>query len=203
MYQCEFCGSDLPNDARFCGNCGRLSNSPADGQTRVSDLQLVKGYQRGAPNRISQPGISPLSPLPSSPSLASAPRWNTHSPRGDAVLLDNNTPTTPSSDEEEEKRRRAAMLGMGLPLLGIGEQPIGSNAPMVQGTPQISSVPSVQGTPHIPGGSSGGGLHAGLTAATPHAPAAPSTPPVSHLPATTSPGHTVHPHHPHHPAHHP
>src|SRR5436305_4734011 len=201
LYQCEFCGSDLPNDARFCGNCGRLSNSPADGQTRVSDLQLVKGYQKGAPNRISQPGISPLSPLPplpSSPSLASAPRWNTHSPRGDAVLLDNNTPTTPLSDEEEEKRRRAAMLGMGLPLLGIGEQPIGSNAPMVQGTPQISSVPSVQGTPHIPGGSSGGGLHAGLTAATPHAPAAPSMPPVSHLPATTSPGHTLHPHHPQH-----
>src|SRR5229473_3480513 len=98
MYHCEFCGSDLPDDARFCGNCGRLSNSPADGQTRVSGLQFVKGYQRDAPNRISQPGISPLSPLPPLPpssSLASAPQWNIYSPQGDAALLDNYTPTTP------------------------------------------------------------------------------------------------------------
>src|SRR5438067_10931522 len=104
LYQCEFCGSDLPNDARFCGNCGRLSNSPADGQTRVSDLPLVRCYQRGAPNRISQPSISPLSPLPplpSTPSLASAPRCTTHSPRGDALSHDNNTPTTALSHGEE------------------------------------------------------------------------------------------------------
>src|SRR5947209_18558142 len=95
LYQCEFCGSDLPNDARFCGHCGRLSNSPADGQTRVSDLQLVQGYQRGAPNGISQPGISPLSRLTSSPSLATSPHCHTYSPQSDAVLLGNTPPKTP------------------------------------------------------------------------------------------------------------
>ena len=59
-------------------------------------------------------------------------------------------------EEEEERRRRAALIGMGVPLIGslaIEGMPNAGNVPMVEGTPQMGGVPTVQGTPYLPAGS--------------------------------------------------
>ncbi len=77
MKQCQFCGSELPVDARFCGRCGH---------------------------------------------------WQ----------------------EEEEEKRRGILPVPPLPLEGGAS----SSAPLVQGTPQISSVPTLQGTLSTTGGPS-------------------------------------------------
>jgi hypothetical protein len=119
-------------------------------------------------------------------------------------------PTAPLvqlEEDEEERRRRAAIIGLGVPLLGglaAEGQPNVGNVPMVQGTPQMGGVPTVQGTPqlgsapsaysspHFPGGSIGQGIYASPTVLAPQLPALPSNP---HLPGATSTLH--HPHSPH------
>jgi len=111
------------------------------------------------------------------------------------------TPTISLSleEEEDERRRRAAILGMGVPLLGgltVEGQLDAASIPMVQGTPQIGEVPSVQGTPQMPAGSIEQGLYSSPTIM---APQLPSSAPVFPLPATTTTLH--HPPHPHHPNH--
>ncbi len=111
-----------------------------------------------------------------------------------------NIPTTSlDQEEEEESRRRAALLGMGVPLLGslaVEGLPNAGNVPMVEGTPQLDGVPTVQGTPYPPAGSMGQGLYSSPTVM---APQLPSSVPVSPLPATSVTLH--HPYHPHHPNH--
>jgi len=103
-------------------------------------------------------------------------------------------------EEEEERRRRAALLGMGVPLLGspaVEGMPNAENVPMVEGTAQIGGVPTVQGTPYPPAGSMGQGLYSSPTVM---APKLPSSIPVASLPDTTGTLHHIHhPHHPHPP----
>ena len=166
MYHCMFCGAEIPEDARFCGNCGRTPIPSPDGQTRIGSFHRV--------------GLEPVptnsaAPAPGSPT---SPHWEYEQPQED----DGQSTIPLGDDNEEEQRRRAAMLGMGL-LLGAEALPASGNAPMVLGTPQIGGVPSVSNTPGVQGGLSG--WHAG---AVPHAPGyTPS------LPSGSSPTHTLHP----------
>ena len=173
MYHCVFCGAEIPEDARFCGNCGRTPISSPDGQTRIGSFHRV-GLEP-VPANTAAPGNQPGSP----PST----HWEYEQPRE----VDGQSTIPLGNDNDEEQRRRAAMLGMGL-LLGAEALPASGNAPMVLGTPQIGGVPSVSNTPGVQGGLSG--WHAG---AVPHAPGyTPS------LPSGSSPTYTLH-HHPQHP----
>jgi zinc-ribbon domain/Viral BACON domain len=182
MYHCTFCGAEIPEEARFCGNCGRTPISSPDGQTRISGFRRVE--------LESVPGNMSVSS--SQPGSAVSPIWEYDQSRNN-----DDASTMPLIDEDEERRRRAAMLGMGL-LLGAEAIP-GGSVPMVQGTPQIGGVPSVSNTPAVQGGLSGGhmpaGWHAGATNYMPHAPGyTPSVPPGS------TPTHTwQHPPHPQQP----
>src|SRR5229473_4498924 len=173
MFHCVFCGAEIPEDARFCGNCGRTPISSPDGQTRIGSFHRV-GLEP-VPANTAAPGNQPGSPP--------SPHWEYGQPQED----DGQSTIPLGDDNDEEQRRRAAMLGMGM-LLGAEALPASGNAPMVQGTPQIGGVPSVSNTPGVQGGLSG--WHAG---AVPHAPGyTPS------LPSGSSPTYTLH-HHPQHP----
>jgi BACON domain-containing protein len=185
MHQCEFCGSEIPNNATFCGQCGRAPGNMIEAQTRVSGLHMPDVQDADTASDISVPGTS-------------TPHWEYNQQSSNVDM-----PTAPLSqeeEEEEERRRRAAMLGIGIPLLGnlaVEGQPYAGNVPMVQGTPQMGGVPTVQGTPqlgsvppthfspHLPGSSMGPGFHSSPTAMAPQ------------IPDTTTTLH--HPHHPHHP----
>ena len=185
MQKCEFCGSLIPDYASFCGQCGRVPTKALETKTIASDIHLPDIQNFDTSTNVSVP-----SNLQSQYSLQSA-------------IIYQQSPTTSlnyEEEEEEESRRRAALLGMGIPLLGslaVESMPNVGNVPMVEGTPHMSGVPTVQGSPYPPAGSMGQGLYASPTVM---APQLPSSIPVSPLPASTTV--TLHPpHHPHHPAH--
>ncbi len=175
MLHCSYCGSEIPEDARFCGNCGRTPSYPQEGQTRINSLHRI-GLEPVADNvvaPVSQPGM-PVSP-----------HW------GYAPGQDMSDGATMPLDEDEERRRRAAMLGMGLLLAGEA-QAGGSNVPMVHGTPQIGNVPTVSNTPPVHGSLGGGNLPGGGWQASgniPHAPGYTPSMPSIHPPTLTPPPH--------------
>ena len=194
MYTCKFCGSEIPDYASFCGQCGRTPGDLIEAPTRASGPHIPDIQDSDTVTTISVPGNS-------------KPLW-VYDQRSSNIQ----SPTaSPGQEEEEERRRRAAMPGMGVPLLGglaVEGQPYAGNVPMVQGTPQMGGVPTVQGTPqlggapsayaspHLHGSSIGQGFHSSPTVMAPQLPA---SPPTFHLPDTTTTLH--HPHHPHHPQH--
>src|SRR5579863_321196 len=156
MYQCEYCGTDLPERARFCGNCGRTSGSQPGHPASSSGFRRVE-----------------LEPTPDN---AFTPAGQPGQPSSQHWVYDH----AQSNDEDEQ--RRAAMLGMGL-LTGADAQVIGSNVPVVQGTPQIGEAASVANTPPLESNFLGGNMPAGESnwhaAATDYIPYAPTnTPPV-------------------------
>ncbi len=75
--RCMFCGTELSQDARFCGNCGRLveSMAPANEATSRSDVSgisdMIREEQRmqQTPVIYAQPSTSypPFSPMPPPP----------------------------------------------------------------------------------------------------------------------------------------
>ena len=183
MHTCEFCGSEIPDDASFCGECGRAPDKAMETRTMASGLHM--------------PDVQDMDTAISANVTGNAkPYWVYNQ-----QTFNSDTPTASLSQEEEkkEKRRRAALLGMGVPLLeslAVEGQPDAGSVPMVQGTPQMGSVPTVEGTPQPPAGSIGQGLYSSPTIM---APQLPSSTPVSPLPTTTT---TLHdPHHPHTPHH--
>src|ERR1700737_2255773 len=62
MYQCEYCGSALPDNAHFCGNCGQVSSDPSEWPTRGSGLPAVNPGTREALTALSA-SSTPPSPL--------------------------------------------------------------------------------------------------------------------------------------------
>src|SRR5579862_9842847 len=117
MKYCENCKTGLPEEARFCGNCGAVIDIPADGQTKISNTQRIDPSGAQAPAGIGLPGIAPVSPIPA---FMSGPQW--HSYMEKQVQPGSDTPTAPLNDEDEERRKRAALLGMGLVELGAFPQ---------------------------------------------------------------------------------
>jgi hypothetical protein len=136
MQQCEFCGSEIPNAASFCGQCGRAPGDLMGAETRVSGLHMPGVQDMDTAISTSMPGHP-------------TPYWEYNQ-----RPFNNDTPTASlgQEEEEEEKRRRTALPAMGVPLLGslaVEGQPYAGNVPMVQGTPQMSGIPTVQGTPQL------------------------------------------------------
>lgn len=194
MYQCEYCGAQLPDSAHFCGNCGQVSSDPSRWPTRGSGLAAITFDTRDAPTALSTSSIPPSPP-------------NVDQVEGNSMLSIPDLVTAPldeGNEDDEEKKRRAAMIGFGLPFLA--NQPFAASVPMVQGSPQAAQVPFVQGSPQPLQGpvSAAGHVLEGphLSAAThpimsQHAPISPE---VSH---SAAPLHLPHPSpHPEHPHHH-
>jgi hypothetical protein len=188
MYTCKFCGSVIPDYASFCGQCGRTPEKAVETRIIVSGLHMPDVHDMNTATSTSLPGNS-------------TPDWAYNQQR---FYTDTPTISLSNEEEEEERRRRAAILGMGVPLVGglaVEGQLNAASIPMVQGTPQIGEVPTVQGSPQTPAGSIGQGLYSSPTIM---APQVPSSAPVFPLPATTTTlHHPPHPHHPHTPHHEP
>lgn len=187
MNICEFCGAIIPDNAHFCGQCGRVPSKAIEGRTMASDIHLPDIQNIDTSENISVQGNIQSNTAYTQQSLISS------------------MPTTPlnqEEEEEEESRRRAALLGMGVPLLGslaVEGMPDAGNVPMVEGTPQLGGVPTVQGSPYPPASSIGQGLNSSPTVM---APQFSSSFPVSPLPTPTVTLHPPHQPHPSNPAPH-
>ncbi|GAC1349371.1 MAG: hypothetical protein NVSMB27_21880 [Ktedonobacteraceae bacterium] len=153
MHTCAYCGAELPYQADFCGNCGRVAssagNAPAS-PTSATGFPANNAQEMNAGTTIDEPQWEYAPPENPSQTYAT---YGTPAPQviGMQPSPASGTQAPSENEEEEERRRRAAMLGLGLAgLAGEGQPPAG-NVPIVHGTPSFGGVPSVHGTPQVPG----------------------------------------------------
>ena len=226
MRICQFCGTELPDQAGFCGRCGRTAGHAPEALTSGSGLSTKQfdNTIEGAPT-ISTPGWGEATPdtmnqrySNSSPVTDMDTRTTLSSPHWGNAMQGNQPPfssgrqappnygyrTQLDNDEEdeEEKKRRAVLPGFGALGIAGAEQPPANNVLMVQGTPPFNGVPSVQGTPSM-ANSAPGGIYSAPTVQVPQVAlsASPTMPPGHDL--MSPPHHPYHPHHPHTPPHRP
>ncbi len=149
MRRCEFCGSEFPDNARFCGTCGHLL---------PDRTQAVIDYTGQLTTEISSPNTPPLLSGPSYPIIVNAEtgqldtdvtirhRWveggmTPDNPQFPERQADENE----TVQDENETVQEEILLPWMLPI--EGQPPAAGQAPMVPGTPQVGGVPSVPGTP--------------------------------------------------------
>lgn len=177
MQRCEFCGSDIPDGASFCGHCGHTPRNAAESLTNAAGFSTI-----GLDEQETRPTVDP--------SQGQAPMQSQPGQGHQTVLMQDNIAAGDDEQDkdEEERRRRAALLGLAFPL-AASMQPGAANVPVVQGMPQIGNVPSVVGTP-------GPGMGAGQMGAS-------GAPPWYYdAPTSQAPPHYAPPLHPHpHPPH--
>src|SRR5438876_9143979 len=130
MQRCEFCGSELPVNARFCGNCGHML--PDSGMT-VTDI--TNPPATGIPD----PQTPPLFSSPSYPNIqGTGMGWqdsdSTLRTRWSAADMESINPQfkDPKSDENEAVLPDLLLPGM---LAIQGQMPSSAQAPTEHGTP--------------------------------------------------------------------
>ncbi len=142
MRHCTFCGTELPEQAQFCGYCGRLSAlSGKWPQQRVvasstwpSQDEPTAISNTSLPTLINEQTVLHSQPQQEKPTLLT--------PSASSIWT---SPLPQQASEEEQDRARRAMV-WGIPLSGADAQKL-SGAPVVQGTPQVNGAPSLRGTP--------------------------------------------------------
>jgi ribosomal protein L40E len=147
MQRCQFCNAELPEQADFCGNCGRSHTlpgiqSPAT-PTFISDASLPtvlrQGSQPDAPTFISDASLPTVLRQGSQQEYDST-EWGW---TNDQDVQNRQLPDNPQTGESTTLRVDPFLPGIppgpNTPLVG--------STPMVQGTPPVGGVPSVQGTP--------------------------------------------------------
>src|SRR6266568_773991 len=199
MQRCQFCGSELPVNARFCGNCGNML--PDSGMT-VTDI--TNPPATGIPD----PQTPPLFSSPLYPNIqGSGMGWqdsdSTLRTRWSVADIESVNPqfTGRKSDDNEAVLPDFLLPAM---LAMQGQMPSPAQTPMVQGTPQIGGVPSVQGTPAAPGNvpqSIPGPAHGAASSAPSNAPQEAQSIPIHHQ-QVQHPAYQAPPHH-YQPVHHP
>src|SRR5947209_13867174 len=141
MDQCTRCGSILPLDAQFCGQCGSVIIKARNTQGNLGGYPQANILADDKPTTISKPSYTTMGYRNDQDNTETRLDWS----QGELLQQ---TPN-PDDDEEDERRRRTLMLG--LPLSGaMADQPPAAGVPMIHGTPQIGGVPVVQGNPNVP-----------------------------------------------------
>src|ERR1700694_5501692 len=147
MRYCDYCGAELPENARFCGICGRIP-----GEVPKSITSILNP----SPLNPAPPATPPLFSNPSYPLIEGVPSSQQD---GDMTMKTNwsqdeefNQQTWHYFDRQSDEYQTIgpeviAPLAAG----GLGQIPA-SNVPVVPGTPQIGGVPAVQGTPQMGNG---------------------------------------------------
>ena len=128
MQKCTYCGAELPESARFCGNCGNVQGAA------TTDAATTSSNTPPPPPRPmpSYNYPTPTYPTPAYPVQGVQPPWSTGG---------SGTGTPPPTDEDEDERKGLAAW---TPLYGAGmgsREASTPGVPVVQGTPQIGGVP--------------------------------------------------------------
>jgi hypothetical protein len=134
MQQCEFCGTILPEEASFCGKCGRVPSRIAHQLTQIGDASTVlleNVVDENAPTML----------------LSQNPPLSTNSPSGSLHPITLVPIDDEDDEDDEELRRRAALLGFGVPLLGAATMQPPGQMPVMSGTPHMASIPTLPNTP--------------------------------------------------------
>src|SRR5947207_12720290 len=180
MHRCEFCGSELPVNARFGGACGHML---LDSGMTVTDI--TNPPATGIPD----PQTPPLFSNPSYPNIqGTGMQWqDSNSTLRTSWSTADMERVNPQFKDRKSDENEAVLPDLLLPgmLAMQGQMPSPTLAPMVQGTPQVGGVPSVQGTPATPGNipqAAPGPAHGASSSAPSYAPQEPQSIPVRHQP---------------------
>lgn len=135
MVHCPSCGSEQPDNARFCGFCGRILAPSYDEFTRVRSM----GYETVVSDDTA------LTALSAAPSENAAEQWPTQEIDW---LRQRPVPSTPPLIEDEEDEEQEEVFAV--PLVD-SRMPAGTipNASLVQGTPQLGNAPMVDAAPPV------------------------------------------------------
>src|SRR5260370_39901735 len=119
MNKCEFCGSEIHEYARFCGQCGRAQGNVIEALTGSSSFQLPNVQDLDAARFISISGNP-------------TPQWhpNPHSSSTDMPFTSSNEET-----EEDDRRRYYALLDIPLFESLAEKKAYPEDVPMLQVTP--------------------------------------------------------------------
>ncbi len=127
MQRCEFCGSEQPIYAHYCGNCG-----------------YMLGDRTRSATGIAHPQTPPLFSNPSHSIIANAGTGQEHM---DSTVQSRWTEwgtmqNSPRFPERQPGDRRDVLPDMLLPGLLLGQNQVlpAGQVPVVQGTPQVSGV---------------------------------------------------------------
>ena len=85
MHTCEFCGSEIPDDASFCGECGRAPDKAMEARTMASGLHMPDVQDMGTAISANVTGNA-------------KPYWVYNQ-----QTFNSDTPTASLSQEEEKK----------------------------------------------------------------------------------------------------
>ncbi len=175
MLYCRFCGSELPDDARFCGGCGSAVSVAAEGVTHLGSSPERGMPAPDAPTFIS----SPSQPVLMNRQQDESGRTFRQNPSGEGGVHYSQQSAKPHTEESQ------AIL-LDLPFVAEvareAQAPFG-NVPVVHGTPQAGGVPVVQGTPPLPHTPPGSGLSQGAASSAPSPLHTPLPPQHGSLPA--------------------
>jgi len=192
MKRCEFCGSELPANAQYCGNCGHKID---DRYATVSDVD------NSLDMRIPERQTPPLFSDPLNPNLqGSGMEWqDTDSTLRTSWPAEDIERVNPQFTHRITDENDAILPDLLLPgMLAMQNQmPSPAQAPMVQGTPQFGGVPTVQGTPSAPGNvprSIPGPAHGAASSGPSYAPQEAQSNPIHHQ-QVQHPGYQSPPHH--------
>lgn len=137
MQRCKSCGSESPDQARFCGSCGFPLNASAEREVTVRSAHPLEPLGTVITDR----SIVSTGPLPdASPQNTSAEQSRV----GETQTQQRSNPSA-SQDKEQEEGSGALLVDTSVPLIPVKAMPI------VPSTPPIGSVPVVQGTPSTGG----------------------------------------------------
>ena len=178
MKRCEFCGSESPHNAQFCGNCGHIL---ADSYATVTDITNPEA------TGIYEPQTPPLFSSPTNPTIqGSGMGWQgTDTTLRTSWSVEDIERVNPQFTHRITDENDAVLPDLLLPgMLAMQNQmPSPAQAPMVQGTPQFGGVPTVQGTPSAPGNvpqSIPGHAHGAASPAPSYAPQEAQSNPIHH-----------------------
>lgn len=118
MQHCEFCGSELPSNARFCGLCGRSQGSMRERQTDIIDSQATKLPLLNMPATLSQSAVSSARP---SIELPKSPGEPAISPTGSSPQPKPTGSPQPSTQHHHYERPRRTPQSILLEVLGLEE----------------------------------------------------------------------------------
>jgi IPT/TIG domain/Viral BACON domain len=199
MKRCEFCGSELPANAQYCGNCGRKID---DRYTTVTDTS--NPLEMGNPERQTPPLFSsPMYPNIQGSGMEWQDTDSTFRTRWSVEDREHGNPQFMHRITDENDALLPDLLLPGM-LAMQSQMPSPAQAPMLQGTPQFGGVPTVQGTPATPGNlpqSIPGPAHGAASSAPSYAPQEAQFNPIHHQQVQHS-GYQSSPHH-YQPVHHP
>ena len=147
MRYCDYCGAEIPENARFCGICGRIPGEVPKSVTSIMNPSPLNLTPPATPPLYINPSFAPIEGTPSDQQdgeMTMKTNWSQEEEFNPQAWL--------YHDRRSDEYQTIGPEGIAPLAAGGPGQIAASNVPAVPGTPQIGNVPAMQGTPQMGSG---------------------------------------------------